>query len=155
MKALVLYYSKTGHTLEAVNSMAEGLKSAGVEVTVVSTADFKNSMIDDCDAFIVGSPCWAGVVAKDGASKPVVKVLQGLPEGCLRNKKCGGIAVHSFAGGKNTLSHIRSLLNNKGCEHYKEGPLGKAGTPASVTKGKALSAPDKERFKAFGAGFIV
>ncbi len=153
MKALVLYYSKTGHTLEAVTPMTEGLKSSGAEVTVVSTVDFKNPMIDDCDAFIVGSPCWAGVVAKDGAAKPIVKVLQELPEGCLKNKKCGGIAVHSFAGGRNTLNHIKTLLESKSCEDYKEGPIGKAGSPGSVTKGKPLSPADKELFKTFGADF--
>ncbi len=154
MKVLVLYYSKTGHTLEAVTSMAEGLKSSGAEVTVVTTEDFKDSMIEDCDAFIVGSPCWAGVIAKDAAAKPIVNVLQELPEECLKHKKCGGFAVHAFAGGKNTLDHIRRLLSSKGCDNYKDGPIGRAGTPASVTKGKSLSRADEDRFKAFGAEFV-
>jgi flavodoxin len=154
MKVLVLYYSKTGHTLEAVNPMVEGIKSAGSEVTVVTTKEFKSSMIEDHDALIVGSPCWGGVIAKDAAAKPIVKMLQELPEECLKHKKCGGFAVHAFAGGKNTLAHIRKLLSSKGCDNYKDSPVGKAGTAGSVTKGKSLSGADEDSFKAFGAAFV-
>jgi menaquinone-dependent protoporphyrinogen IX oxidase len=36
MKVLILYFTKTGHTLEAANSVAEGIKNAGSEVDLAN-----------------------------------------------------------------------------------------------------------------------
>jgi len=41
MKILILYYSKTGHTLEAANATANGIRSAGAQVDVISVSDFQ------------------------------------------------------------------------------------------------------------------
>lgn len=57
MKVLVLYHTKTGHTLEAANATANGIRDAGSEVDVVAVKGFDASRISDYDALIVGSPC--------------------------------------------------------------------------------------------------
>lgn len=49
----------------------------------------------------------------------------------------------------------KKLLNARGCDSVKDGPVGKAGTLASLTKGKALSESDEGRFKTFGTDFAV
>ena len=40
MNAIILYYSKTGHTLDAANAVAEGIRGVGGRVDVVSVYDF-------------------------------------------------------------------------------------------------------------------
>ncbi|MDC7127268.1 MAG: hypothetical protein PQJ46_17025 [Spirochaetales bacterium] len=153
MKTLILYYTKTGHTLEAVTSVAEGLKAGGAEVTSCSVKDFTPSMLDDCDSLIAASPCWAGSFGKNGAAKPLVKVIDSLPEACFKGKKCGAVAVHAASGGENTISHLERLLRSKGCSDFKAGPFVKAGNPLSIGKGSSVSADDEKLLCEFGENF--
>ena len=80
MKVLVLYFSKTGHTLEAVDAVAGGIREAGSEVDVVAAGKFEASMVAGYDGFIVGSPCWSGSVTTKGVAKPIRRSLRSLPE---------------------------------------------------------------------------
>jgi len=153
MKILVLYYSKTGHTLEAVRPMIEGITESGSTVDTVTAKKFQNTMLSDYDALIIASPCWGGSTGITGAATPITKVLKKLDDGCLKNMTCGGISVHAMSGGKATLSHIEKLLAAKGCVNFKKGPVGKAGTPVSIGKGKSVSSEDAIRFKNFGKEF--
>lgn len=153
MKTLVLYYTKTGHTLEAVNPMVEGLKSTGSTVDVVAAADFDASSIASYDAFIVGSPCWAGSIGKSGVAGPLVKALKKLDAGSLKGKRCGGISVHGKKGGVTTVSHLERLLSSAGCNDYQHGPVAKAGTLGGITKGPSVTSDDAEIFRMFGVNF--
>jgi multimeric flavodoxin WrbA len=155
MKVLVLYYSKTGHTLEAVNAMAEGIRESGSEADLVSVGDFKASAIADYDGIIVGSPCWAGSITSGGVAKPISKALNSLPEESLRDKRCGGISVHSKMGGATTISTLGKLLSRKGCTDYKAGPAAEAGVPFSIFKGPSVGADDEALLKAFGSEFVA
>ena len=155
MKTMILYYSKTGHTLEAVNATAEGIRSAGAEVDLVTVSDFRPAALADYDALIVGSPCWAGSVTSGGLAKPIVKALGSLPPGCLLGKRCGGISVHAKMGGETTVTTLGRLLAEKGCKDYRPGPVAKAGSPFSLWKGRSVSTQDEERFKVFGTDFVT
>ena len=154
MKVLIIYFTKTGHTLEAAKATAEGIKTAGSEVDLVSIKEFVADDLSNYDALIVGSPCWAGMTKKGGVSAPVKKVLRKLEPGVLNGKRCGGIAVHSGSGGENTLKNIGKFLMEKGCEDYKPGPVAVAGVPLSLWKGRSVSSEDQERFSAFGSEFV-
>jgi len=155
MKILVLYYSKTGHTLEAANATAEGIRSAGSEANVVAVTDFRTNTVAEYDGLILGSPCWAGSVALSGIAMPLSEVVDALPAGCLENKRCGGITVHSNMGGTRTVNSLRELLSQKGCKDYRPGPVAKAGVPFSLWKGPSVCPQDEERFKAYGAQFVA
>jgi hypothetical protein len=154
MKILILYYSKTGHTLEAANATAEGIRSAGSEVNIVAVSDFKASSVADYDGIIVGSPCWAGSITGKGVAGPVTRAMNSLPVGCLKSKRCGGLSIHAKAGGQNTVMALGKLLSLKGCTDYRPGPVAQAGTPFSVLKGTSVSAEDAQVFNAYGATFI-
>ena len=155
MKVLVLYFSKTGHTLEAANATAAGIRSVGSEADIVTAGDFQPSMIADCDALIVGSPCRSGSVTSTGVAKPIRRALDSLPGDCLAGRRCGGISVNSTTGGNTTVTHLGELVNEKGCADYRPGPVAKAGVPLSLWKGPSVSAEDSERFKAYGAEFVA
>lgn len=155
MKVLILYFTKTGHTLEAVNAVADGIKAAGSEVDLVSVRDFDPGVLSVYDALIVGSPCWGGSISsKMGIAKPLKKALEALEPGVLTGKRCGGIAVHAGGGGENTVKNIGLILNEKGCGDYRYGPVATAGSSISLWTGPPVGAEDQEILKAFGSKFV-
>jgi flavodoxin len=155
VKILILYFSKTGHTLEAAHATAEGIRSAGSEVDLVTVNDFQASMMTEYEGLIVGSPCWAGSITSTGVAKPVLRAVDSLPPDCLKGKRCGGISVYAQKGGETTVKHLGTLLSRKGCEDYRPGPAAKAGSLASLWKGPSVGVQDEARFKAYGVEFVA
>lgn len=155
MKVLILYFSKTGHTLEAASATAEGIRAAGSEGDVVEADDFEAGAVADYEGLIVASPCWSGSVTPWGVARPILRALDSLQPESLKGKRCGGISVHSTTGGKTTVKSLGNLLAERGCEDYRPGPAGKAGVPLSLWTGPAVGAEDEERFKGCGAGFVA
>lgn len=155
MKVLILYFSKSGHTLEAANATADGIHSAGSEVDIVTVKDFQVSAINDYDRIILGSPCWAGSITSTGVAKPIIHVINSLPPNCLNGKRCDGISVYAKKGGETTVTHLGELMSKKGCQDYRPGPSAKAGVPFSLWKGSSVTAKDTAQFKAFGAEFVA
>jgi len=132
MRTLVIYHTKTGHTLEAINPMVEGLKLKGAEVTVRLAADFQPHMLTRYDSFIVATPCWGGSTGLSGVATPLIKVINSLEDNALKGKKCGGVAIHASTGGQTTLGQLEKLLARKGCETLIKAPVVKAGVPFSL-----------------------
>ncbi len=155
MKILILYYTKTGHTLEAAKATAEGIESAGSEVTIVPVAEFSADSIAEYAGIILGSPCWAGSLTHSGIARPLSKIIKALPSDSMAMKRCGGISVHSRTGGTHTVKALGELLSRKGCSDYRPGPAARAGVPLSLWKGPSLSPDDKERFKNYGSQFVA
>jgi flavorubredoxin len=154
MKVLILYFTKTGHTLEAANATAEGIRSAGSEADLIAAQDFNAAQLSGYDALIVASPCWAGSMGIPRLPPSLVGALNALTTDTLQNARCGGISVHSGAGGENTIKKIGEILLQKGCTDYRSGPAARAGVPLSLWKGPSVSSQDEERFKAYGTFFI-
>ena len=154
MKVLMLYYTKTGHTLEAANATAEGIRSAGSAVDLVAAKDFDSAQLADYDAMIVASPCWAGSVGRPILAKPIDGALAALDTGDLREKRCGGISVHSGVGAENTVQRIGEIVVQNGCTDFRPGPVARAGVPLSIWKGPSVSPQDEARFKDYGAAFV-
>jgi multimeric flavodoxin WrbA len=155
MKVLILYFTKTGHTLEAATATAEGIRSAGSEANLVTARGFGTAQLTGYDALIVASPCWAGSVGRPILARPIDRALTVLATDDLREKRCGGISVHSGIGGENTVQHIGEMLTQKGCTDYRPGPAARAGVPLSIWKGPSVSPQDEARFKAYGAAFVT
>jgi flavorubredoxin len=153
MKVLILYYTKTGHTLEAANATAEGIRSAGSEVDLAAVQVFDSAQLTGYDALIVASPCWAGSMGVPRLPPPLAGALNVLTKEVLQRKRCGGIAVHAGVGGENTIKKVGEILLQKGCADYQSGPAARAGVPFSLWKGPSVNAEDEERFKAYGASF--
>ena len=155
MKVLVLYFTKTGHTLEAANATAEGIHAAGSEVELVAAQDFDAAQLTGYDALIVASPCWAGAFDQFLLPKPMERALAALVADALLGVRCGGISVHSGAGGENTIRHLGEILAQKGCADYRSGPSARAGVPFSLWVGPSVKPEDEARFKAYGAAFVT
>jgi len=153
MRILVLYYSKTGHTLEAVNPMMDGLRSGGSEAEAVNTKGFNAKKISEYDALIVGSPCWGGSIWKKSAAFPVVRTLKKLPKNSLKEIRCGGISTYSVKGGETTIEHLRRLLESRGCQDFRPGPTVKAEIANGISRGPSIEDEDLKKLKEYGSSF--
>ncbi len=154
MKVLILYFTKTGHTLEAVNATAEGIRTSGSEAVLVTAKEFDSAKLADYDALIVASPCWAGSAGVPTLPQPLRQALTFLPADTLRDMRCGGISIHSGMGAENTVKRIGEMMAQKGCTGYQPGPVARAGVPFSIFKGPSVSSEDKARFSAYGTSFV-
>jgi hypothetical protein len=155
MKVLVLYFTKTGHTLEAANATAEGICAAGSEADLITAQAFDPAQLAGYDALIVASPCWAGSAGILILPKPLEHALTALPADALQDVRCGGISVHSGVGGENTVQHVGEILAQKGNTDYRPGPAARAGVPFSLWKGPSVKPEDEARFKAYGTAFVA
>lgn len=153
MNTLILYHTKTGHTLEAINQVVKGISEAGGQTEVVLAENFEIESLNDYDSLIVASPCWAGSSGITGVAFPLVNVLKKLPAESLKNKFCGAIAIHAKFGGEGTLKHIEKLLSNKGCMDLMFAPIIKAGVLMSLYKGPSVKKDDELILKQFGIDF--
>jgi len=155
MKVLILYFTKTGHTLEAVNATVEGIRNAGSEVEIAEVKGFNPDRLSEFDALIVGSPCWGGsMMKKGGIAAPVRKAIKSFGQEVLKGKRCGGISVHGGNGGQNTIKSIGNILQEKGCEDYRPGPVAAAGVALSLWKGPSVKPEDEERYRNYGSEFV-
>jgi menaquinone-dependent protoporphyrinogen IX oxidase len=154
LNVLVLYFTKTGHTLEAARATAEGIRSAGSEADVVAIGDLDAAALKTCDALIVASPCWAGSFGRPMFAPSISRALRALAADALQGKRCAGISVHAAYGAENTVNAIGDLLAQKGCTDYRAGPVARAGVPFSLWVGPPVSPEDEARFRAFGAAFV-
>ena len=80
-KVAVIYWSGTGNTEAMANAVAEGAKSAGAEVDLLTCADVTG--VDAYDAVALGCPAMGSEELEDGEFLPM---LEGI-EGSLAGKK--------------------------------------------------------------------
>jgi NAD(P)H dehydrogenase (quinone) len=64
-KALVVYYSRSGHTKRMADLIGESIGQHGVEVDVRDVKDVPVETLVGYDAFVVGSPTYYGTMAAD------------------------------------------------------------------------------------------
>lgn len=153
MNTIILYHTKTGHTLEAINPLVKGIIEAGGQVEAILAEEFKIETLKNYDSLIVASPCWAGSSGITGVAFPLVTVLKKLPSESLKGMLCGGVAIHAKFGGEGTLKHIERLLLSKGCSNFKIAPVVKAGVLISLYKGPSVKKSDELILKQFGIDF--
>jgi len=153
MKVLVLYHTKTGHTLEAVEATVEGMREAGCTVEIVTAQNFDPSRLKEYDALLIGSPCWGGSVSH-GLSRPIKAALEKLSSTSLNALAVAGIAVNGGYGAENTIETIGKIVKQKGCKTFVHGPIAKAGAPLSLWVGPPVASADLVRFKDFGHEFV-
>jgi len=152
MKTLLLYHTKTGHTLEAANAIAQGIQSSGGSVTLISANEFIPQTISQYDVFIVGSPCWGGSISH-GISTPIAHAINRITNE-IANKLCAGFSVNGGFGGQNTVRAIGERLKAKGCTNYVAGPVAKAGAPLSLWVGPPVTQEDRARYHALGEDLV-
>ena len=152
MRAIIIYYTKTGHTRDAAGYVAEGLRAAGAEVRVLHAPELSPQETEGCDALLVGSPCRAGAIpAAGGVAGVVRRALLALPAGCLEGKVAAAFSVHCAVGGGQTVRTLRAKLEALGAIAPVAGMVVRAGAFLSLYRGPEIKPHDAERLRAFGA----
>jgi len=64
MKALIVYHTKTGHTKDAADAIARGLKEKGVDPTIKTAASTSAIEVEDYDILLTGTPTYATTCTK-------------------------------------------------------------------------------------------
>ena len=134
-KAIVLYFSKSGHTKRMAEAIAEGIASTKVSVTATDVAKAKLDDLATADAIVLGSPTYYGTMAAE--MKAFIDGSVKL-HGKLAGKVGGAFSSSGILGGGNEttviallealLIHGMVVLGNAKIAHY--GPV-------------AVGAPDK------------
>ncbi len=70
-KVAVVYWSGTGNTEIMANCIAEGAKSKGAEVDVMTSANFKKDMVAGYDAIALGCPSMGAEVLEEDEFQPM------------------------------------------------------------------------------------
>jgi len=63
LKAIVIYYSRSGNTKEMAHIIADSIKDAGLQVDCKSISDVNAEDLLNYDAIVVGSPTYYGHMA--------------------------------------------------------------------------------------------
>lgn len=82
-KIAVVFWSGTGNTEEMANSIIEGAKNKGADVSVFSPNDFNKNLISEFDAFAFGCPAMGSEVLEEDEFQPMWDSI--LPD--LKDKK--------------------------------------------------------------------
>ena len=152
MKALIVYWTKTGHTRRAAQDVAAGLAQTGSEVTLVDLRQNPAPDVGSYDIVVVGSPCHAGSIkfAGSGIARPVETFLRRLPPESLLGKRAGAYSLQSGLGAARTVGSVERLLADAGAEVVSPGPVVTAGVAFSLWEGPRASEADRERLREFG-----
>jgi len=154
MKTIIVYYSKTGHTLDAARDIAAGMEKNKVTPEIKNSKEIKYGELAGYDLILVGSPCHAGSTAplRSGIARPLERFLKSIPKGSLREKKAAAFSVHAGLGAENTVASLEKLLKRTGAVVvYSPGPAVRAGAPLSLWRGPDYSAKDKDKLQKFGS----
>jgi flavodoxin I len=144
-KALVMYFTKTGHTEQAAQAVARGLEAAKAEVTVKPLSEVEPEELSEYSIIAVGSPTRGGKPAKK-----VKKFLKALPRKSLKGKQASVFSSYAGMRGKATLRRMRKLLKRKKAKVGPKGVAVKAGAPLSLWKGPDPTQKGIERLEELG-----
>ena len=77
-KVAVVFWSGTGNTEAMADRVAQGVKEAGGDASLIQISDFDESQIDDFDAFAFGCPAMGDEELEDTEFLPVYDIVEPL-----------------------------------------------------------------------------
>ncbi len=149
MKVLLVYHTKSGHTLEAAKAIEEGVRYAGHAIEVVPVKECNHSKLKDFEIIIFGTPTWFG-----GACGPIKSFIHKIQDKDLSDKMCASFAVMGGSGGHKAVKEVEFLSMEKGCVDFVHGPVMQAGGFLSIWKGYPVTRGDLEKCRNFGSELV-
>lgn len=95
-KVAVVYWSGTGNTEAMANAVAEGAKENGAEVSVLTSAEFDSSQVDNYDAIAFGCPAMGAEELEDSEFLPMFEDC----ESKLNGKKIALFGSYGWGDGE-------------------------------------------------------
>ncbi|MDO4268274.1 MAG: flavodoxin [Eubacteriales bacterium] len=75
-KIAVVYWSGTGNTEAMANAVAEGAKGKGADVSMLTSAEFDASMVDQYDGIAFGCPAMGAEVLEESEFEPMFEACK-------------------------------------------------------------------------------
>ena len=94
-KVAVVYWSGTGNTESMAKAVEEGIKGAGAEATVLTSADFDASKVAEFDAIAFGCPAMGDEVLEESEFDPMFTSI----EASLKDKKIALFGSYGWGDG--------------------------------------------------------
>lgn len=131
-KALVLYTTRAGETRSMAQKIAEGMRSSGVEVTLMNISDFDREKTDpeSYDAIVLGSPTYHGEM-----TQPMKDILFVFSECNLEGKVGGAFGAFGWSG--ETPNRIYGTMKHVFKMNMVSGPLQLKSVSSSMDARKA------------------
>lgn len=95
-KIAVVYWSGTGNTQAMAEAVADGVKSAGAEVSLFTCTEFDAGTADSFDAIAFGCPAMGDEVLEESEFLPVFESC----EGKLKGKKIALFGSYGWGDGE-------------------------------------------------------
>ena len=149
MKALIVFHSKTGHTSQAAEDIAAGLRESGVDVDLRRPPEAIRLDLDDYEIVIIGTPTYGHRRYKKPAA-PISEFLESLKPDDLTGKTTGAFTAYAGYGGERLVAALEGTLLQFGGKVLAPGPAVKAGAPLSLYVGPNASDADVKKCEEFG-----
>ncbi|MHA1786359.1 MAG: flavodoxin family protein [Candidatus Helarchaeota archaeon] len=140
MRAILIYHTVTGHTLQAIKNISEGLKSMEVECEIEKVPISNDINLSEFQIIVIGTPTHAF-----GPARKISNFIKKLPANSLNNMRVGIVICFAGMGGSRTLKTLKKKLIEKGAKEPIEEVEVKAGVPLSIVKGPEASEKDQKR----------
>ena len=95
-KAAVIYWSGTGNTEAMANAVAEGMRQAGAECSVLTSADVTADTVAALEAVALGCPAMGAEQLEESEFEPMFAGL----EGSLNGKKVALFGSYGWGDGQ-------------------------------------------------------
>ena len=95
-KVAVVYWSGTGNTEAMAKAVEEGIKSAGAEAAVLTSAEFNASKVAEFDAIAFGCPAMGAEVLEESEFDPMFSDV----ESSLKDKKIALFGSYGWGDGE-------------------------------------------------------
>jgi flavodoxin len=110
MKVLVLYYSRNGHTEQAAQAVADGVRGLNAEVITKSVAELRQIDVQNADALFIGT--WVhGLILFGVRPAGADQWVPALPS--LNGKPVGIFCTYAFHP-RGSLKALSTLLEARG-----------------------------------------
>ncbi len=95
-KIAIVFWSGTGNTEAMAGAVAEGVKGAGADASVITAADFTADMVEEYDAIAFGCPAMGAEVLEEDEFEPMFSAC--LPK--LSGKKIALFGSYGWGDGE-------------------------------------------------------
>lgn len=96
MKIAVVYWSGTGNTEAMANAVENGAKSAGADVSLLTSSEFNSGALAEYDAVAFGCPSMGAEQLEENEFEPMFAEC----EGSLNGKKIALFGSYGWGGGE-------------------------------------------------------
>ena len=135
----VIYWSQTGNTAAMAQSIAEGARNAGAEVTLLEVDAAQEADALECDLLALGCPAMGTEVLEEGEFEPFFAAV----EGKLSGRRVALFGSYGWGDGQ-WMRDWYQRAEADGIDLYGD---------EGLTVNEAPDAEALERCRAFGAGF--